>query len=336
VHDTGHGTYTENAAHNIEIYGWIIYNGGTESSARSDGHGIYIKGDGIGWKIARDNVIFDQWGFGIHGYAQSGTTLKQLVIDGNVLFNNGTPSDYENPNMQLGGSTIADNDTVTHNMTYYSPGVTSSANGNVRIGYSSTVNGTAVFSNNYIAGGTLTLDLGYWTNLTAQSNTILASTVVLAQNDPSSASTQHWSGDMHYHDPTAQAWQFTGSSYTFANWESLSGAADQASATMPSAPQIFVRPNRYEPGRATIVVYNWPLQSAVSVDLTGIVKSGSQYQIRNVQDIFGTPVTSGTYAGGTVSISMGGVNPPPPIGGSFQPLHKTGPNFDVFVVTSTP
>jgi hypothetical protein len=33
---------------------------------------------------------------------------------------------------------------------------------------------------------------------------------------------------------------------------------------------------------------------------------------------------------------MSGVNPPQPIGGSFQPLHKTGPNFDVFVVTSTP
>ena len=141
---------------------------------------------------------------------------------------------------------------------------------------------------------------------------------------------------MHYHDPAAQAWQFSGSSYTFANWESHSGAADQASATMPSTPQVFVRPNRYEPGRATIVVYNWPLQSAVSVDLTGIVKTGSQYQVRNVQDIFGTPVTSGTYAGGTISIPMGGVNPPQPIGGSFKPLIKTGPNFDVFVVTSAP
>jgi len=28
IHDTGHGTYIENTAHNIEIYGWIVYNGG--------------------------------------------------------------------------------------------------------------------------------------------------------------------------------------------------------------------------------------------------------------------------------------------------------------------
>jgi hypothetical protein len=33
---------------------------------------------------------------------------------------------------------------------------------------------------------------------------------------------------------------------------------------------------------------------------------------------------------------MNGVTPPQPIGGSFQPLHKTGPNFDVFIVTSAP
>src|SRR5437764_1201032 len=86
IHDTGHGFYTENTAHNIEIYGCIIYNGGDQNAAsggRSDGHGIYIKGDGNGWKIVRDNVIFDQFGFGIHGYAESGQALKNLVFDGN-------------------------------------------------------------------------------------------------------------------------------------------------------------------------------------------------------------------------------------------------------------
>ncbi len=335
VHDTGHGTYTENAAHNIEIYGWIIYNGGYEDGTRSDGHGIYIKNDGIGFKVARDNVIFNQFGFGIHGYAQSGTTLKNLVFDGNVLFNNGTPSDFDNPNMQLGGTTIADNDTVTNNMAYFSPGVTA-GNGNVRIGYSSTVNGTAVLRSNYVAGGTQALDVGYWTSLTAQSNTIAGPAVVITQHDAASSSTQQWSGDLYYRDPTAQAWQLGGSSYTFANWESRSGAVDQASATMPSAPQVFVRPNRYEAGRVMVVVYNWTLQASVAVDLSGIVAVGNRYEVRNVQDIFGAPVASGTYAGGTIAVPMSGVTPPQPIGGSFKPLIKTGPNFDAFIVTSAP
>ena len=336
VHDVGHGTYLENTAHNIEVYGWIIYNGGYQDNIRSDGHGIYIKGDGIGWKIARDNVIFNQFGFGIHGYAESNTQLKQLVFDGNVVFNSGTPSSYENPNMQLGGLTIADNDTVTNNMTYYSPGVTSSGNGGVRIGYNSTANGTAVFRNNYIIGGTLTLDMGYWANLTVQGNTIAGPSVLLAQHDGASASTQLWSGDMHYRDPNASAWMIGNSSYSFANWESRSGATDQASATMPSAPKVFVRPNRYEAGRANIVIYNWTLQSSVAVDLSGVVTPGNRYEVRNVQDIFGTPVVSGTYSGGTINVPMNGVTPPQPIGGAFGTLHKTGPNFDVFIVTSAP
>ncbi|HVH10525.1 MAG TPA: Ig-like domain-containing protein [Gemmatimonadales bacterium] len=335
VHDTGHGTYTENSAHNIEIYGWIIYNGGNEDSSRSDGHGIYIKNDGIGWKIARDNVIFDQFGFGIHGYAQAGTNLINMILDGNVLFDNGTPSNFDNPNMQLGGTVVADNDTVTNNMVYFAPGV-SSGNGNVRIGYSSTANGTAVFANNYIVGGTETLDVGYWASLTAQGNTLVAPTLVLVQNDGASASTEHWTGNMHYHDPTALAWQLAGRSYTFSNWEVQAGASDQVSATPPATPRVFVRPNRYEGGRATIVIYNWSLQASVPVDLTGVVTVGKHYDVRNVQDIFGTPVVSGTYAGGTITIPMTGVTPPQPIGGSFRPLVKTAPAFDAFIVTSGP
>ena len=53
-------------------------------------------------------------------------------------------------------------------------------------------------------------------------------------------------------------------------------------------------------------------------------------------DIFGTPVASGTYGGGTITVPMNGVTPPQPIGGAFKTLIKTGPNFDVFIVTSAP
>jgi hypothetical protein len=336
IHDTGHGFYTENTAHNIEIYGCIIYNGGDENQptgGRSDGHGIYIKGDGIGFKIARDNVIFNQFGFGIHGYAESGQALKNLVFDGNAIFNAGTPSDYDNPNLQLGGTVVADNDSVTNNSFYFSPGVTSS-NGNVRIGYSTTANGTALVQGNTIVGGvTETFELGYWSNLTVHSNIIVSPSVIVLQHDPNSPTTQHWSGNTHYRDPTTQSWQFQGSSYTFSNWEGAIGATDVASATLPSTTQIVVRPNKYEAGRANIIVYNWSSLSVVDVPVGSILNSGDTYVVRNVQDLFGNPVASGTYSGGgTISIPMAGVTPPQPIGGSFQPLHKTGPAFDVFVL----
>jgi Right handed beta helix region len=332
VHDVGHGTFTENAAHNIEIYGWIIYNGGNEDASRSDGHGIYIKNDGIGWKVARDNVIFNQFGFGIHGYAESGTLLKNIVLDGNVVFDNGTPSDYsDNANLQLGGTVIADNDSVTNNLLYFSPAARP-GDWNARIGYNAVVNGTALVQGNYVVGGTETLDLGYWSSLTVRANTIVGSNLMVAQHDPNSPTSQQWSGNTHHRDPSASAWQFNGNK-TFSAWEAATGAVDVDSATHPGAAAVFVRPNRYEPGRATIVVYNWSSQSAVAVDPSAVLGSGDRYEIRNVQNIFGAPVVSGTYSGGTISLPMGGVAPPSPIGGSFVPLVTTGPAFDVFILT---
>src|SRR6266487_5985905 len=90
-------------------------------------------------------------------------------------------------------------------------------------------------------------------------------------------------------------------------------------------------PNRFEPGRATIVVYNWPLLAAVAVNLSGVLQIGDRYELRNVQDYFGAPLLSGTF-GGTLSVPMTGVAPPAIIGGSPNPPQQTGPAFDVFIV----
>lgn len=335
IHDTGHGFYTENTAHNIEIYGCLIFNGGTQSTVRSDGHGVYIKGDGVGWKVVRDNVIFNQFGFGIHGYAESGQALKGLVFDGNAIFNNGTPSSYtDNANLQLGGTVIADNDSVTNNVVYVSPGVTTSS-GNMRIGYNATANGTALVKGNTVVYGSQTSDFGYWSNLTVQNNVMVGTSRIVAQHDATSKTTQHWSGNTHYRDATATAWQFNGSNMTFPNWETAVGASDAAPATLPATTQIIVRPNLYEPGRANIIVLNWGSLGTVNVPVGSILNNGDSYVVLNVQDL-STPTTTGTYnGGGTISIPMGGVNPTQPIGGSFTPLHKTGPAFDVFVLQRT-
>ena len=57
------------------------------------------------------------------------------------------------------------------------------------------------------------------------------------------------------------------------------------------------------------------------------------FGVRNVQDLFGTPVASGTYGGGSITIPIIAVPPPVPIGiTSLAP--STGIAFNVFVVTS--
>jgi hypothetical protein len=201
VHDVGHGVYTENAAHNVEIYGLVIYDGGYEDGIRSDGHGIYLHNDGLTPKVVRDNVIFNQFGFGIHGYAEASSQEKYLVLDGNVLFNNGTVSSFSNnPNLQVGGNGVADNDTVTNNVLYFSPSVV--ADLNAKVGYNALLNGAALFAGNTLLGGSLALDVGYWQNLTVQGNTLTAQTVVVAQHDANAAATEHWSGNQQATGPS--------------------------------------------------------------------------------------------------------------------------------------
>jgi hypothetical protein len=331
VHDVGHGVYTENTSHNVEIYGLVIYDGGYEDGIRSDGHGIYLHNDGVTPKVVRNNVIFNQFGFGIHGYAEATSQEKGLVLDGNVVFNNGTVSSFRNnPNLQLGGNGVADNDIVTNNLLYFSPGVV--ADLNAKVGYHALLNGTTLFANNTLVGGAQALDVGYWQNLTVRGNTFSGPNMMVVQHDANAPATEHWSGNAYLHDAGTTAWQL-GTPATLAVWSAAVGAADQSVAT-PSTPAVTVLPNAYEAGRATIVVYNWGGQGAVGVDLSGVLKSGTHYEIRNVQDIFGAPVASGTYGGGGVSVPMNGVTPAQPIGGSPHAPQRTGPDFDVFVVVT--
>ncbi len=100
--------------------------------------------------------------------------------------------------------------------------------------------------------------------------------------------------------------------------------------TRPTALQVFVRPNAYEAGRANITVFNWPNQSSVSVDLTGVLAPGTGFEVRNAADFLGAPVLAGTYGGGSISLPMTGLSVAAPVGWSSPAA--TGPEFNVFVL----
>jgi hypothetical protein len=103
--------------------------------------------------------------------------------------------------------------------------------------------------------------------------------------------------------------------------------------TPPRTTRVVVRPNPYEAGRAHVVVYNWGKQPRVTVDVSNVLVPGDRYEVRNVQDLFGAPVVTGTVAGSSITIPMAGVTPPAPIGVASSPAPKTGPDFDTFLVT---
>ena len=103
--------------------------------------------------------------------------------------------------------------------------------------------------------------------------------------------------------------------------------------TQPTGTVIRVRPNKYEPGRANIVIYNWGQSSVVSVDLAAAkLTSGAAYQIRDAQNYYGTPVVDSVYDGRPVNLVMTGLRTAAPIGNvPIVPPH-TAPKFAAFVV----
>jgi hypothetical protein len=94
---------------------------------------------------------------------------------------------------------------------------------------------------------------------------------------------------------------------------------------------IFVRPNRYEPGRANIVVYNWDGRDKVAVRVCPVLPAGTRFELRNAQDFFGPPVQSGVFDGGPLELPMKSLTVAGPIGGLKTPS-ATGPTFNVFVL----
>jgi hypothetical protein len=338
-HDGGIGFYTFSAPVDIEISGCLVYNNGWQEAVFGNGHGIYAKSTS-GPVYLRDNILFDQFGYGIHIFTIAGPDgLTNIHAEGNVSFNNGSvdanPANSPNANILFGGSEPVSNGTLVDNMTYFSPNV---GVHNLLIGFGITVNHDLTVRNNYAVGGLLLLDVGWWQSLTMTDNSLFGSVSDMIWLRDSTLSGFQLANNRYYRDSSAQAWGYINTDYGFAGWQQVSGmgATDRAVTRDPAEPKVFLRPNRYEPGRANLIIYNWTRQATVPVDLSGIVRVGDRYDVRNVQDFFGAPVLSGTYAGGPVGVPMTGVTPVPPIGGSPTPPPQTGPDFGVFVVTSTP
>ena len=89
VHDNSQGLDLWEAATNAEANGNLIYyNGWDDEGTRGSGHGIYVQGVAPDAKKILDNILFEGFSYGIHGYAEGGH-LDNFLIQGNTSFDNG-------------------------------------------------------------------------------------------------------------------------------------------------------------------------------------------------------------------------------------------------------
>jgi hypothetical protein len=326
--------YSYPSTRDVEVYGTVAYNNGWQGPDRGHGHALYVKSN-FGPVVLRDNVLFNQFGYGVHLYSNAGSgQLINIRLEGNIAFNNGTSAiGPTSANILVGGAAYADDVVLENNYTYFAPGI---AGTNVRLGHGTYQNGAIRAAGNYFVGGGTVLDLGYWSTADLRKNTLAGAATMYALRNPQTSGVVLEENES-YRDPSSPAWSFAGTSHTWASWRTASGlgGSDSVRADAPTSALVRVRASSYEPGRATIMVYNWGASGAVSVDLTGIVPHGAPFVVHNVQDLFGAPVASGAFGGGTVTLPLSGVPPPAPTGMTSSPSPGTGTEFHVFVVSVT-
>jgi len=89
--------------------------------------------------------------------------------------------------------------------------------------------------------------------------------------------------------------------YDLAGWQKATAAAGKAFdehakvVPPPTAPFVAVMANEYEPGRGHVVIFNWSMGPAVTVDLSPILAKGAKFQVHKAKESFVKPVLEGTY-----------------------------------------
>jgi hypothetical protein len=118
VHDTagGFGVWAESTG--TEVSGNIVYYNGWFAPDRGHGHGIYTQNAGGDLRTIRDNIVFDNFSHGIHAYGSDRAFLDDIVLQGNISFNNGSLSGDFARDILLGGGRIAQNPVLRSNSTY--------------------------------------------------------------------------------------------------------------------------------------------------------------------------------------------------------------------------
>lgn len=337
VHDAALGIAAWIEAPDTEIYGCIIYHNGWQGPDRAHGHGIYSQ-NRIGRKIIQDNIIFNQFDKGIQIYGSSSAALRNYLIEGNVIFNSGiiaAESGLSENIVIYGGATGPEGIVLRDNMLYGTD-----FDGKLILGGTGAKD--IVFEQNYVPQS---VRLREWEQATITGNTWVRDSIFIDLHLRDALGPENyrwdrnryffWSGDS-VPQPFQLQWPTASGSQHFARmpfkeWQNDT-RFDQNSEFRSGRPQssIFVRPNRYERGRAHVVVYNWNNYPHVEVDLRSAIPNGMPFEVLNAQNYFGPPVLDGVFDGSPVRLPMTGLSVAAPAGLPAPAL--TGPEFNVFVI----
>jgi hypothetical protein len=334
VHDTNQGISVWEAAVGAEMYGNLIYYNGFQGASRGHGHGIYTQNHNS-VKNIRDNILFSGFAAGIHAYGSENAYVEGYVVEGNTVFNNGALSNRgeRTDNILFAGGRALRRIRLLSNFTYHTP---DAEGGYSRMGWIfGGANDDITVRDNYWMGGHSGFEVWNWRDVVYENNRVYSkdSLVQALNRDKLTAPPRYlWDDNTYY---GSGLFRYNGKNHTWDEWKRMTGL-DGNSNYRPGRPTgvwTFVRPNQFETGRATVIAYNWDMRSDISVDLTGVLRSGEEFEVRDAQNYFGAPIVSGTFFGGQISIPLEGLQIAAPVGEVPSAPRHTAPEFAVFIVS---
>ena len=338
-HDNGHGVWDKQDG--TEISGCLFYYNGNNKRE----HALYV-GNGAGTKLIADNIVFSQGGYGILAHSNSTSSAqKGLHLEGNVVFNNGllTADDQTTGNIQVGGvrGVSAERVRVSNNYVYNSGANAASKSNGIRLGYEDASNADARVLDNYVVARA-PFRVWWWRAVEFQGNTVCSREETFELRLPEGANPSAYLWDFNtYFGASAERPTFVRDSraYDFARWQKATGFDAHSRFEQNGRPvgtKVFVRPNRYEAGRAHVVVFNWEGLARVEADLGGVLKPGAEFEVLDAQNYFGGAVLRGRYDGSAVPLPLNLKQVAPPVGNVERAPAHTAPEFAVFVVRQLP
>lgn len=297
VTDAGHGFGAWAAGEDVELYGNIVRNCGAQNihgQYITHGHGIYSQNNNA-FKRFEDNVIFNNFGFGIHLYPNPGQ-IQNYHLEGNVVFHSGMLTDttrrLSNLLVDGYGTYSADSIFVLNNFFYEESDLPFNNHWsgiNVNIGLPDPQDhGLLVMRDNRLSGGWTASFASRFRTLHFSRNQIEGPRTLLGIM-PASTGAQPAQVDSNAYIGAADTLFYHNSSLylNFPAWQSATGydAASDFFSANPITTEWIKRPNAYEPGRAHIIIYNHSADPNVIVDLDGLgLQTGDAYSLVSLEE----------------------------------------------------
>ncbi|HQQ75779.1 MAG TPA: hypothetical protein PLB01_00370 [Thermoanaerobaculia bacterium] len=303
VHDTRQALSLWSQMGDKEAYGAILFYSGWKGLTRGHGHNIYTQNNlGEEWI---ENV-YAGYGFQemVQAYGSSVASLNNFRLWRNILHSASSLGDLGGRNLTLGGTADLNNAELIGNSIYCGP-LFDCGTSDLYVGYNSNcvnlkINGNTVWGSWLFGKGT-----GCTTPAEMTGNFV--------GPNPTAVSPAVWDASKYPNN-------------TFAK------------GIKPANPIVNVYPNKYEQGRAHVAIFNFPQQPTVAVDLGDVLNVGQEFEVRNLEDVFNSPILMGTWTGAPVNFPAGKMSTAQPKGflHTIDPQPTVGPGTPTPVPTEHP